>query len=211
MLQGWKYQVGDLFIQKIKNVLGLKSVKFNSNRASDILNGLVDALFEKNKDSDIVFMMYGPVNKPFIPMINKHSWDFAFMLKLLKDKDLYKRYLIFINKIIDETDVSIFKKRVVEVFGDDWKNNADDILWFLEGKNLLSLEKNEKKYTINKKLMREFITQENIAMEVRIILSPKIINYNNPNQNKNSFFSKNIIKKRYKNLFNSNNFKNSYL
>ena len=59
--------------------------------------------------------------------------------------------------------------------------------------------------------MREFITQEKIAMEVKIILSPKIINYNNPNQNKNSFFSKNIIKKRYKNLFNSNNFKNSYL
>jgi hypothetical protein len=211
MLHGWKYHVGDLFIQKIKNVLGLKSIKFNSNRASDILNGLVDALFEKNKDSDIVFMMYGPVNKPFIPMINKHSWDFAFMLKLLKDKDLYKRYLIFINKIIDETDVNVFKKMVVEVFGNDWKRNADDILWFLEGKNLLSLEKNEKKYTINKKLMREFITQENIAMEIKIILSPKIINFNNPNQNKNSFFSKNIIKKRYKNLFNSNNFKNSYL
>jgi len=48
---------------------------------------------------------------------------------------------IFIDKIIDEKDVSVFKKLVVEVFGDNWKSNADDILWFLVGKNLLSLDK----------------------------------------------------------------------
>jgi hypothetical protein len=192
-------------------VLGLQTAKFKSNRAYDVLCGLVDALFEKNKDSDIVFMMYGALRKPFIPSINKHSWDFAFMLKLLKDKDLYKRYLTFIDKIIDDTDVSFFKKKVVEVFGEDWKNNAEDILWFLEGKNLLSLEKNETKYTINKKLMQEFLTEKDIAGEVKIVLSPKeliISLLSNTNEIKNSsFFSKNNIKKRYKNLFNSNNFK----
>lgn len=85
-------------------------VKFKSSRAYDILCGLVDALYEKNKDSDIVFMMYGALKKPFIPSINKHSWDFAFMLRLLKDKDLYKKYLIFIDKIIDESDVNVFKR-----------------------------------------------------------------------------------------------------
>jgi hypothetical protein len=95
------------------------------------------------------------------------------MLKLLKDKDLYKRYLIFVDKIIDETDVSVFKKSVVEVFGEDWKTNVDDILWFLEGKNLLSLEKNEMKYAINKKLMREFLREKDITGEVKIVLSPK--------------------------------------
>ena len=198
--------MSDLFIQKIKNVLGLQVVKFKSRRAYDVLCGLVDALFEKNKDSDIIFMMYGPLKKPFVPSINKHSWDFAFMLKLLKDKDLYKRYLIFIDKIIDETDVNVFKKKVVEVFGDDWKNNADDILWFLEGKNLLSLEKNETKYAINKKLMREFLTPENIALEVKIILAPNSRKLDS-NTNKNSFFSKNNIKKRFKNLFNQNDIK----
>jgi hypothetical protein len=129
------------------------------------------------------------------------------MLKLLKDKDLYKKYLIFIDKIIDETDVSVFKKLVVEVFGDNWKSNADDILWFLAGKNLLSLEKNEKKFKINKKLMQEFITKENIALEVKIILAPNTNLSINTNKSKNSFFSKDIVKKRYKNLFNSNNFK----
>jgi hypothetical protein len=206
MLQGWKYNVSDLFIQKIKNVLGLQVVKFKSRRAYDVLCGLVDALFEKNKDSDIVFMMYGPLKKPFVPSINKHSWDFAFMLKLLKDKDLYKRYLIFIDKIIDETDVNVFKKKLVEVFGDDWKNNADDILWFLEGKHLLSLEKNEMKYAINKKLMREFLTPENIALEVKIILAPNSRKLDS-DTNKNSFFSKNNIKKRFKNLFNHNDIK----
>ena len=207
MLQGWKYSVSDLFIQKIKNVLGLQTVKFKSSRAYDVLCGIVDALYEKNKDSDIVFMMYGALRKPFIPSINKHSWDFAFMLKLLNDKDLYKRYLIFIDKIIDETDVSIFKKKVAEVFGDDWNSNADDILWFLEGKNLLSLEKNEIKYAINKKLMREFLTEKNIAGEIKIVISPDILFSSNKKIETNSFFSKNIIKKRFKNIFNNNNFK----
>jgi hypothetical protein len=207
MLQGWKYNVSDLFIQKLKNVLGLQMVKLKSRRAYDVLCGLVDELYNKNKDSDIVFMMYGELKKPFIPSINKYSWDFAFMLKLLKDNELYKRYLIFIDKIIDEKDVSVFKKLVVEVFGDNWKSNADDILWFLAGKNLLSLEKNETKFKINKRLMQEFISKKQITTEVKIILSSNTNLDINTNKNKNSFFSKDIVKKRYKNLFNSNLFK----
>jgi len=207
MLQGWKYNVSDLFIQKIKNVLGIQTVKLKSSRAYDVLCGLVDELYNKNKDSDIVFMMYGQLKKPFIPSINKYSWDFAFMLKLLKDRELHKRYLIFLDKLIDEKDVSVFRKLVVEVFGENWKSNADDILWFLAGKNLLSLEKNETKFKINKRLMQEFLTRENIALEVKIILSPNTNLDINTNINKNSFFSKDIVKKRYKNLFNSNNLK----
>jgi hypothetical protein len=207
MLQGWKYNVSDLFIQKIKNVLGIQTVKLKSSRAYDVLCGLVDELYNKNKDSDIVFMMYGQLKKPFIPSINKYSWDFAFMLKLLKDRELHKRYLIFLDKLIDEKDVSVFRKLVVEVFGENWKSNADDILWFLAGKNLLSLEKNETKFKINKRLMQEFLTRENIALEVKIILSQNTNLDINTNINKNSFFSKDIVKKRYKNLFNSNNLK----
>ena len=204
MLHGWKYSVSDLFIQKIKNVFALQNVKIKSSRAFDVLCGLVDSLYEKNKDSDIVFMMYGTLQKPFIPMINKYSWDFAFMLKLLKDKDLYKRYLLFVDKIIDETDVSVFKKRVVEVFGDNWKNNADDILWFMEGKKLLSLEKDDKNYTINKKFMREFLTLDNIKTEVKILLSNNL-HFDNKNIDKNNYFSKNSIQKRYKNIYNFSN------
>jgi hypothetical protein len=207
MLQGWKYNVSDLFIQKIKNVLGLQTAKLKSNRAYDVLCGIVEELYDKNKDSDIVFMMYGPLKKPFIPAINKYSWDFAFMLKLLKDKDLYKKYLIFIDKIIDEKDVSVFKKLVVEVFGDNWKSNADDILWFLAGKNLLSLEKDDTKYKINKRLMLEFITKEQITTEIKIILAPNTNLSINTVKNKNSFYSKDVIRKRYKNLFNSNQLK----
>jgi hypothetical protein len=207
MLQGWKYSVSDLFIQKLKNVLGLQTAKLKSSRAFDVLCGIVDALFEKNKDSDIVFMMYGELRKPFIPSINKYSWDFAFMLKLLKDKDLYKKYLIFIDKIIDEKDVSVFKKLVVEVFGDNWKSNADDILWFLVGKNLLSLENDETKYKINKRLMQEFITKDQITTEIKIILAPNTNLSINTVKNKNSFYSKDVIRKRYKNLFNSNQLK----
>ena len=200
MLHGWKYSVSDLFIQKIKNVLGLQNVKIKSSRAFDVLCGLVDALYEKNKDSDIVFMMYGTLQKPFIPMINKYSWDFAFMLKLLKDKKIYKKYLLFIEEIIDNTDIKIFKNKVAEIFGDNWKNNADDILWFLEGKKLLSLEKDEKKYTVNKKLMKEFLTEEHIKIEIYKNLSLAFL-YNIPSNSKN----KNATNKRYKNFINNSN------
>ena len=55
--------------------------------------------------------------------------------------------------------------------------------------------------------MQEFLTRENIALEVKIILSPNTNLDINTNINKNSFFSKDIVKKRYKNLFNSNNLK----
>jgi hypothetical protein len=179
-------------------------VKIKSSRAFDVLCGLVDALYEKNKDSDIVFMMYGTLQKPFIPMINKYSWDFAFMLKLLKDKKIYKKYLLFIEEIIDNTDVKIFKNKVAEIFGDNWKNNADDILWFLEGKKLLSLEKNDKNYTINKKFMREFLTIDNIKTEVKILLSNNLF-FDNKNTDKNSYFTKNSIQKRYNNIYNFSN------
>jgi hypothetical protein len=126
----------------------------------------------------------------------------------LKDRELHKRYLIFLDKLIDEKDVSVFRKLVVEVFGENWKSNADDILWFLAGKNLLSLEKNETKFKINKRLMQGFISKEHIATEVKIILAPNTNLNINTNKSKNSFFSKDIVKKRYKNLFNSNHFKN---
>ena len=200
MLHGWKYSVSDLFIQKINNVLELQNVKIKSSRAFDVLCGLVDALYEKNKDSDIVFMMYGTLQKPFIPMINKYSWDFAFMLKLLKDKKIYKKYLLFIEEIIDNTDVKVFNNKVAEIFGENWKNNADDILWFLEGKKLLSLEKDEKKYTVNKKLMKEFLTEEHIKIEIYNNLTLAFL-YNIPSNSK----TKNAINKRYKNFINTSN------
>jgi hypothetical protein len=55
--------------------------------------------------------------------------------------------------------------------------------------------------------MQEFLTRENIELEVKIILSQNTNLDINTNINKNSFFSKDIVKKRYKNLFNSNNLK----
>ena len=57
--------------------------------------------------------------------------------------------------------------------------------------------------------MQEFIRKENIALEVKIILSHKPIFSVDTNKNKNSFFSKDIVKKRYKNLFNNNHYKKS--
>ena len=55
--------------------------------------------------------------------------------------------------------------------------------------------------------MREFLTEKNIAGEIKIVISPDILFSSNKKIETNSFFSKNIIKKRFKNIFNNNNFK----
>lgn len=73
------------------------------------------------------------------------------------------------------------------------------------GEEFIVFRKNDTKYTINKKLMREFLTPENIALEVKILLSPnKVILSTNTDKNTNSF-SKNVVKKRFKNIYNTKN------
>ena len=92
MLQGWKYNVSDLFIQKIKNVLGIQTVKLKSSRAYDVLCGLVDELYNKNKDSDIVFMMYGQLKKPFIPSIKLNALTIQNDKKIVAGNSMVKSH-----------------------------------------------------------------------------------------------------------------------
>ena len=125
-------------------------------------------------------------------------WGFFITLIVMK------KLLIILILLISTNGFSQIR---VEDIGDNWKSNADDILWFLAGKNLLSLEKDDTKYKINKRLMLEFITKEQITTEIKIILAPNTNLSINTVKNKNSFYSKDVIRKRYKNLFNSNQLK----
>lgn len=163
MLQGWKANVDPLFINKLENELDIK-IKLKSYKAYDVLCGVVEELWEKNKDSDIVFMLYGDLEKPFIPQINRYSWDFAFMLKLVGSKKLYQKYLKFIEVIIKDDNINTFKDNVVKYFGKEWKGNKDDILYFFEAKRMITI--NGDKYTINKLNIKELVKESRMKKEI---------------------------------------------
>jgi len=203
MLYGWKYEVSPLFIKKIENIYNINSIKIKSYRAYDVLVAVVDELFNKNKDSDIVYMMYGKVTKPTIPQINKYSWDFAFMLKIVGDKKIYQKYLLFIEKMIENNEVKVFKELVVKIFGNEWNNNAEDILWFFVGKKLLKLNKEETKYMIDKQLLKGFLKLDDINVEIFTQLNiEKFFNHekiNNKLDKNLDFLKKDNVLDRFKN------------
>lgn len=201
MLKGWKSPIDPIFIKKLENELKI-NLQLKSYRAYDVLVGVVDELYKLNKDSDVVFMMCGNMKKPFIPKINKYSWDFAFLLKIVGDKTVYEKYLKFLQVILLENSVKKFKENVVKIFGSQWKNNTDDILWFLEGKKILLLNENETKYDINKELLKEIIQLDSLKMEIQIQLKIYALMTWPNNKTKFKFFHFDEIRNRYKDLIN---------
>jgi len=202
MLEGWHSNVDPVYLRKLETILGI-NIQPKSYQAWDVLNAMVKALFHKNKDSDIVFLMYGKLMEPIIPKINKYSWDFAFLLKLASDDKIYSKYLKFLTYMIDNNTTESFKKGVVEIFGEEWKNNRKDILYFMEGKNMIKIT--GEKYTIDPYAISILSKRKNINDEITIqLLLEK--NYAVPQNSKiEKYFSVEEIKKRYKDLVDSSN------
>ena len=203
MLEGWKADIGDLFLKKLEKVMDIET-KPVSKMAWDVLNDVVLRLFEKNKNSDIVYLMYGKLELPSVPMINKFSWDFAFMIKLL-DRKTFANYVKFVDAIIDNNKVSEFQKLVPKYFGKNWENNWLDILYFFKEKELIYLLKNNTEYEINPKYLRDFLSIDAIKQEIMIQInfSDYIASCAEDDKKiKNRFFSWDAIKRRYKNYIN---------
>ena len=191
MLKGWKANIDPLFINKLENILDIKII-LKSYKAYDVLCAVVDELYEKNKNSDIVYMMYGGNIKPIIPQINRYSWDFAFMLKLIGDKKVYQKYLKFIEKILENNKIKFFKDNIIKIFGKEWKNNIEDILWFFESKKMIAIEENT--YRVDKKNIKEMIKLDTINELILIQLNLNaLINKSRKN---------NYLKKELSNLLN---------
>jgi hypothetical protein len=155
MLEGWKAEVSPIYVKKLEKIMKLEGVKLKSYQAFDVLCGFVEKLFEVNKSSDYVFLMYGPQNPPQIPKINKFSWDFAFMLKLLKDEACYGNFLRLLQKMTTSTKVEDIHKFVIECMGNSWENNWKDVMYFLDEKKLIHIKGD--KYDINVELMKSFV------------------------------------------------------
>lgn len=200
MLEGWKAEVSPTYVKKLEKIMKLEGVKVISYQAFDVLRGFVEKLFEVNKSSDFVFLMYGPQNPPQIPKINKFSWDFAFMLKLLKDEACYGNFLRFLQKMTTSTKVDDIHKFVIECMGNSWENNWKDVMYFLDEKKLIHI--NGDKYDINVELMKSFVGIDNIKIEIQLQSDIPNINYDRfKKEKKTGFFHADNIKERYGDLF----------
>lgn len=199
MLEGWKAEVSPTYVKKLEKIMKLEGVQLKSYQAFDVLCGFVEKLYEVNKSSDYVFLMYGQQILPQIPKINKFSWDFAFMLKLLKDEACYGNFLRVLQKMTTSTKVDDIHKFVIECMGNSWENNWKDIMYFLDEKKLIRIKGD--KYDINVELMKSFVGIDNIKMEIIIQSNIQNINYDQFKQEKNTgFFHADNIKERYRGL-----------
>lgn len=199
MLEGWRAEVSPTYIKKLETILKLTDVKIKSYQAFDVLCGFVERLYEVNKSSDYVFLMYDSQNPPQIPKINKFSWDFSFMLKLLKDEKCYANFVRLLQKMTTSTKVDDISRFVIECMGNEWENNWKDIIYFLDEKKLIII--NGDKYKINVELMKSFVGRDNIQIEIMIQSNINKIDYNEFKNNKNTgFFYADNIKERYRGL-----------
>lgn len=138
MLYGWKASLSEEYIKCLEEELGLSLIP-KSFKAFDILTEVVQKLWEKNKDSDNVYLLAEKLqnHKPNVPEINKRSWEMAFLLRLSNNEKDYNNFVKLVETIKSKTDVKTFKNLVLEIMGSNWKNDLDNILYFLIDRKIL--------------------------------------------------------------------------
>ena len=108
--------------------------------AYDIFKQIFIELYLKNVNGDWIKIFYCndkiDLKKIIIPEINKKSWQFSFMLKLNREPELLHKFNVLTNYLNTKININIsfkiFYKAIIDIFGNKWKDNVDDIAYFLE-------------------------------------------------------------------------------
>jgi hypothetical protein len=143
---GYRAQLSKKYIELLRIKLGIP-IKTDSIIAIDVFKKVYNELWDKNingKWSKIFYAMELP-NKEniIIPEINKKSWQFAFMTKLNRNKNLLRKFNIlskYLNKVNHIKFVD-FEKAVIDIFGNMWKDDIVDIAYFYNSMATYELKK----------------------------------------------------------------------
>jgi hypothetical protein len=140
MEYGWRAEIPKTYILELEKMLGLRLNK-NVNNAYELLVNLTNALWEKNKDSDYVYMMCEKYkNAPTIPNINRNSWEYALLFKLSNSKTLHNKFIKMVEELPKKLSVEEFKRYYSRIFsGKGWETNTLDVLYFLETRKIVKL------------------------------------------------------------------------
>ena len=159
MKNGYKAQLSKKYIILLRNKLGLK-IKTKSIIASDVFKVIINELFEKNiKGKWCRIFHANEKNKLYytnlksilhnFPDINKYGWQFAFMMKLNRNKKLLDNFNELSNIISGKTiKFEQFKLLILKYFGNNWINDIENIIHFYETYKHVTLDLN-KNGTIN--------------------------------------------------------------
>lgn len=174
MKDGYKAKVSKSYIKLLREKLGLK-IKTKSIIANDIFKTIIDELFEKNirgewsrifhnnqvRNKDIY--NYKKILKAY-PNINQKGWNMAFMLKLNRYKLLLKIFNEIINILskLKKISFDVYSKLILNKMGKKWKNDIEDIAYFLEFSNIVKLIKNN----------------DNTIKSIHFLKNKKFINFN---------------------------------
>ena len=156
MRDGYKARISKSYIKLLREKLGLK-IKTTSVVAYDIFKKIYEELWEKNIHGkwSMIFNNMEKFNahkvSSIIPQINKNAWQFAFMLKANRHPVLMRHFNFFSDCLNSQKSVSMaeFSELVVKVFGNNWKNDIEDIAYFYDslfnndGNKICNLVKNK--------------------------------------------------------------------
>lgn len=158
MKNGWSYKIDIKFLNKLRKNLNLK-IKTKSLIAFDIFNKINDELYLKNKKGDYPFMMLDKIIKPKIKNLNRKSYEFGLMIKLIRDETLLYKFNKIINTF-DKKTIIEFKKHLFKILDKKlWKNDVDGILYFFETLKIatLTITKSEiKTIKLKKKVIKVY-------------------------------------------------------
>lgn len=134
---GYKAEISKKYIGLLRSKLGIP-IKTNSIIAFDVFKQIYDELWNKNINGEWsqIFHIFNPPDKDVlqfhVPEINKKSWQFAFMTKLNRNKNLLRKFNIltkYLNKV-KTIKFSDFGKAITDIFGEKWNKDIVDIAYF---------------------------------------------------------------------------------
>jgi hypothetical protein len=154
MKNGYKSHLSNKYINLLRKKLDLK-INTTSIIANDVFKQIYRELWKKNINGDWSKIFNGleqetkltsetKYNNLIFPDINKKAWQFAFMLKLnkeatlLRNFNLLSQYLNYVKTITYED----FELIVLEIFGQKWKYDIEDIAYFYESLKIILIKNN---------------------------------------------------------------------
>jgi hypothetical protein len=190
MKNGYKAELSEKYINLLRKNLGLK-INTKSIIANEIFKEIINELWEKNingkwskifhtneKNKEYYKDLKNKVLK-YYPDINKKGWQFAFMMKLNRNKKLLDKFNK-ISKLIMGKKIKFedFKILILKNLGNNWINDIENILHFYEKNKYAKIDSNIKGKIIKITFSKKIKIYNNFNLNIIRYFANKFININ---------------------------------
>jgi hypothetical protein len=197
MKNGWKTELTEAYIEKLRKVLKLP-IKTSKKQAYEVFEIICKDLYNKNKNGEWIKIMVNEKSEIKLPKINRESWEYAFNLELINNKKLLEMTNKLLKSMKTGDDFDKYKERFEKIFNDKWNDDYLDILYYFENYQIIKI-KNGKINKIQNKLNSDILNMVNnllIIPSIMIIKTP-----DNVIETLNILIKQGSIKKIYKDRY----------